>query len=338
MSGGEDELVAWLRRRLPGRDLLGDDTARFVARGALAATVDQQIEGVHFPSGLDPGVVARRLLAVNLSDLAAAGARPRWALCAIAAPPAFAHRRFFTALLAACAEQGVTLAGGDLARSPTLALSLTLLGEHRAGARPLTRRRARPGQRIRLGGPVGESALGRELLVRGARLLRGRVHLPRSLDLPRRLRAAARRAVARHLAPDPQLALGAALARAGGAGAVIDLSDGLARDLGRVCEASGVGARLDLPSLRRALAPDFEALCAALELSPLGLALGGGEDYVLLFTLPRRAPARLRALGMEIGGIEPGGKLEMRDAEGRLHPLPELGWDHLRPSAGQAFD
>jgi len=319
VSGGEDELVAWLRRRLPGRDLLGDDTARLAARGALAATVDQQIEGVHFPPGLEAGVVARRLLAVNLSDLAAAGARPRWALCAIAAPPGFAHRRFFEALLAACAEQGVTLAGGDLARSPTLALSLTLLGEHRAGARPLSRRRARPGQ-----------------LVRGARLVGGRVRLPRSLGLPPQLRAAARRAVARHLAPAPQLALGAALARAGGAGAAIDVSDGLARDLGRVCEASGVGARLDLPSLRRALAPDFEALCAALELSPLGLALGGGEDYVLLFTLPRRAPSRLRALGQEIGSIERSRKLEMRDADGRLHPLPELGWDHLRPGAGSA--
>ncbi|MCB9377244.1 MAG: thiamine-phosphate kinase [Holophagales bacterium] len=329
MTGGEDRLVAWLRARLGGDDLLGDDTARLRVDGELAVTVDQQIEGVHFPPGLDAATVARRLLAVNLSDLAAAGATPRWALSTVAAPASFDHKAFFRALVTACRGHGVVLAGGDLAASATLGLSLTLLGGRARGAAPLGRDRASAGHDLWLGGTVGESALGGELLVRGARWRRGRADLPEALGLPAALLPAARRAVARHLLPRPQLELGGRLARLRAAGATIDLSDGLAKDLRRLCAASGVGATLDLPSLRRALSPRFERLCDALDLSPLGLALGGGEDYVLLFTLPagRTPPGADRCV--RIGAIERSRRIWMRDAEGRRSPLPELGWDHL---------
>ena len=329
MSGGEDRLVDWLRRRLGGADLLGDDTARLRIAGELAITADQQIEGVHFPSGLDVAAVARRLLAINLSDLAAAGATPRWALSTIAAPAGFDHRRFFDGLLAACRRYGVTLAGGDLATAPTLTLTMTLIGSRPPRAAPLTRDRARPGHALFLGGTVGESALGRELLIRGAGWRRGAVTLPRALDLPRSLAATARRAVRRHLEPVPQLELGQRLARQRRAGAAIDLSDGLAKDLRRLCAASGVGATVDLPSLRHALAPRFEALCEALELSALGLALGGGEDYVLLFTAPDATGARLGASVRRVGTIERSRHLRMREAAGALAELPDLGWDHI---------
>jgi len=329
VSGGEDRLVAWLRARLDGDDLLGDDTARLRVDGEIAVTVDQQIERIHFPEGLDAGTIARRLLAVNLSDLAAAGATPRWAFSTVAAPASFDHRAFFRALVAACRGHGVTLAGGDLAASSTLALSMTLIGRRARGAAPLGRDRARAGHDLWLGGTVGESALGGELLLRGARWRRGRADLPEALGLPAELLPAARRAVARHLLPRPQLELGARLSRLRDAGATIDLSDGLAKDLRRLCAESGVGATLDLPSLRRALAPRFERLCDTLELSPVGLALGGGEDYVLLFTLPsgRELPDADRCV--RIGSIERSKKLWMRDGGGKRTPLPDLGWDHL---------
>ncbi len=336
MSGGEEQLVAWLRRRLGGADLLGDDTARLRVAGELAITADQQIEGVHFPADLDPATVAQRLLAVNLSDLAAAGAVPRWALSTIAAPAGFDHRRFFVGLLAACRRHGVTLAGGDLARAPALTLSMTLIGVRSPRAAHLTRDRAQPGHALFLGGTVGESALGRELLIRGAGWRRNSVTLPRSLELPRTLAAAARRAVRRHLLPEPQLELGQRLARHRRVGAAIDLSDGLAKDLRRLCAASGVGATVDLPSLRRALAPRFEELCETLDLSAPGLALGGGEDYVLLFTAPEATGARLGASVHRIGTIEARRELRMRDAAGARSKLPELGWDHIEhPTLGR---
>lgn len=330
MSPGEDALLAWLRRRLPRGGRLGDDSARLAAQGPLAVTVDQQIEGVHFPAGLDGARVGRRLLAVNLSDLAASGAAPRWALLALTLPAGYDPRPLFLGLLDACRRAGVELVGGDLARGPRLAAALTLAGALAPGGSPLGRDRARPGDSLWLGGDVGESGLGRELLVRGARIAGRRIELPAGL-VPERLAAAARHAVARHLAPAPQLALGRALAATRGAGAVIDLSDGLALDLRRLAGASGVGAEIDLVALRRALAPRLEALAAALDLSPVGLALGGGEDYVLLFTLrPGVAPPPGHA-AQRIGSIVRGDALRLRDGAGRGHPLPELGWDHLRP-------
>ncbi|MDP9121108.1 MAG: AIR synthase related protein, partial [Acidobacteriota bacterium] len=98
---GEDRLLAWLRSRLDG-SLLGDDAAILPAGGPFAVTVDSQIEGVHFVPDIRPEVLARRLLAVNLSDLAAMGARPAYAFLALSTSPGFAHRPFFRALLAAC--------------------------------------------------------------------------------------------------------------------------------------------------------------------------------------------------------------------------------------------
>lgn len=328
MSAGEDALVAWLRRRLPRGGGLGDDTARLPAAGPVAVTVDQQIEGVHFPAGLDGATVGRRLLAVNLSDLAASGARPLWALAALTLPAGYDPKPLLRGLLAACREHGVALVGGDLARGPRLAAALTLAGALGDGAAPLGRDRARPGDSLWLGGTVGESGLGRELLLRGARADGRRVEIPSGL-VPAPLAAAARRAVRRHLRPEPQLALGRALAAARGAGAAIDLSDGLALDLRRLCAASGVGAEVELPRLHEAVAPRFEALAAALDLAPVGLALGGGEDYVLLFTLRAgaRPPRGYRAV--RIGTILAGRALSLSDAAGRRHPLPRLGWDHL---------
>jgi thiamine-monophosphate kinase len=336
---GEDRLLRWLRRRLD-RPLIGDDAAVLPASGPFAVTVDSQVAGVHFLPGLDAGVLAARLLAVNLSDLAAMGAVPSYAFLALTAAPDFDHRRFFRALLAACARYRLRLAGGDLSRSPAddspgapvaasaLVATLTVLGGQRPGARWLRRDGAVPGHRLWLGGTAGESAAGRLLLGAGAHLAAGRVVLPAGWarrENRRQLAGAARRAVRRHLLPRPQLALGQWLARQP-AGAAIDVSDGVGRDLHRLCGESGVGARVAADQLP--LAAGFPALCAALGAAPEQLALGGGEDYVLLFTLPEGLAPPARFGCRSIGTITSGRRLSLI-AHGAARELPAAGWDHL---------
>jgi thiamine-monophosphate kinase len=348
---GEDRLLRWLRLQLDRRrtggaaPLIGDDAAILPGGGPFAVTVDSQIAGVHFVPGLDAAVIARRLLAVNLSDLAAMGAAPAYAFLALTAAPSFDHRRFFRALLAACAHYQLRLAGGDLSRTPenaggvrasdhspgpdqALIATLTLLGRHRRGARWLRRAGAAPGHQLWLGGTAGESAAGRLLIGAGARFAAGRVILPAGWagwEERRALAGAARRAVRRHLLPEPQLALGQWLARQK-AGAAIDVSDGVARDLYRLCGASGVGARIE--AARLPLAPDFTALCAALAADPAQLALGGGEDYVLLFTLPAGIEPPARFGCRRIGMITSRRRLSLI-AHGAATELPAAGWDHL---------
>jgi thiamine-monophosphate kinase len=339
MGGGEDRLLAWLRRRLD-QPLIGDDAAVLPAGGPFAVTVDSQVAGVHFVPDLPPAQIAARLLAVNLSDLAAMGALPAYAFLALTAARNFDHRLFFRGLLAACERHRVRLAGGDLSLGAdgTLVATLTLLGRKRRGARWLRRAGAAPGHVLWLGGTVGESAAGRLLVGDGARVIAGRVRLPASWDDEereenrrperRQLAAAARRAVRRHLLPRPQLALGQWLGRQA-AGAAMDVSDGLGRDLHRLCRESGVGARIEAGQLP--LAARFTELCAALGAGAEELALGGGEDYVLLFTLPAGLAPPDRSGCSRIGTITAGGaggRLTIRD-RGKTRRLPPDGWDHL---------
>lgn len=323
---GEDLLIDWLRRQ-PGAALIGDDAAVLPPGGPFAVTTDHQIAGVHFPPDLDPAVLARRLLAVNLSDLAATGAAPAWAFLALAAPPGFDHRRFFRSLLAACRRHGLQLAGGDLARHPhATTAALMLLGTKEKGSRWLRRSGAAPGHDLWLGGAAGESAAGRMLIERGARLDGSRIDLPTVVSASPALRDAARRAVRRHLQPAPQLALGRWLG-AQREGAAIDVSDGVARDLRRLCRASGAGAAIEAEALPYSFR--FRELCAALGADPLTLALGGGEDYVLLFTLPggHAPPAEFRC--RRIGTITRHRAVSLLQNE-TSRDLPDLGWDHLQ--------
>jgi thiamine-monophosphate kinase len=327
----EDRLLRWLRRQ-PGTRLIGDDAAVLPGDGPFAVTVDSQIAGTHFVPGLDPALIARRLLAVNLSDLAAMGAAPVFAFLALSAPPGFDHRRFLRALLAACVPLGLALAGGDLSRSADggPSATLTLLGAKRRGSRWLHRAGGAPGQRLWLGGTVGESAAGRLLIAAGARIRGDRVTLPASWQARagrRPLAAAARRAVYRHLLPQPQLALGQWLGRQP-AGAAMDVSDGIARDLPRLCSESGVGARIE--AARLPVAPGFAALCAALGADPGELALAGGEDYVLLFTLPAGAEPPRRFGCRAIGSITAQRRLLIAPADGgKPCRWVKRGWDHL---------
>lgn len=334
MAENEDSLLRWLRRRLaeelpdgelpdgklPDGELLGDDAAKIAVREDLAITMDSQIEGVHFFPGLAPEIHAQRSLAVNLSDLAAMGARPKYAFLSLTAPPGYDRRAFFRAFLRGCRRDGLRLAGGDLSRAGHVQVVLTLLGERQG--RFLERSGASPGELIYLGGEIGLSALGLRLLEAGARAAGRRIFLPDTLE--KRFHPAARRAVSRHLLPTPQLELGSFLAREKTSGGALDVSDGLAKDLHRLCRESGIGARIAAEALPFSAAA--RRLAARLDENWLELALGGGEDYVLLFTLPEgeKPPPEAIAIGRTLEG-----RRILLAENGRTRPLPPLGFDHL---------
>jgi thiamine-monophosphate kinase len=326
--GPEDRLHRWLRQRLrrAGKDRLGDDGAILSRGGPWTITQDQQIESVHFPTGLDPALIARRLLAVNLSDLAAMGAEPKFAFLALSCPPDFPTRRFLAALIAACERQGLELAGGDLARNDKVTCAMTLIGQLPPGGRWVNRGNARAGDVLWLGGPTGLSALGRHLLERGGRADLRRVDPPNLPALTRTEARLARAAIRRHLSPLPQLELGRWLGRRARA-AAIDISDGLAIDLHRLCRESGAGALVRAGALTGPR--EFESLCRKIGVSSLELVLTGGEDYVLLFALAHgeRPPAELGAV--PIGRIEPEPELYL-ELDGTRHRLERSGWDHFR--------
>lgn len=321
----ELDLLRWLRERVPG---LEDDVAvlpELIGDGAWIVTTDHQVPGVHLPEDAAPEIVGERLLRVNLSDLAAGGAVPRFAFADVAAPADYPLRDFFRGLLRGCEEFGVELKGGDTSGAPAPVFSLTLLGELPEGGRTPARGNARPGDRLWLSGTVGESRLGRRLLELGAS-----VEDLGPAGLGPDLHTAATAAIHRHLRPNPHLDLGQWLATQPRT-AAIDISDGLALDLHRLCEASGAGAALDADHLP--LATDHAALAETLDFDPLEAALGGGEDYVLLFSLPSDVgpPARFEAV--EVGEVVAESGMRLR-RNGCVEKLPALGWDHLQPRLG----
>jgi thiamine-monophosphate kinase len=318
MPAGEFELI---ERHFRGRgarrdDVLagvGDDGALLAAPPdrTLVVALDTLVDGVHFPAGFDARFIGHRALAVNLSDLAAMGAEPAWALLGITLPAADEHwLAGFTAGFDALARRyGVALVGGDTTRGP-LTVTVTLAGTVPVG-RALLREGARPGDDLWVSGTPGDAAA-------GLAILQGR--------LPAQGRA--REALlARFQLPQARVALGVALR--GIASACIDISDGLLGDLGKLCAASGVGAELE----GRAL-PLSAGLCSvATPEGRLGYALHGGDDYELLFSANPAHRARLDALDAgvvlrRIGSIsaEPGqridGALPGRDAG--------HGFDHFR--------
>lgn len=325
----EFDLIAAVRtryaRRGPGDRLgIGDDAAAYrpAARGRLELlTCDALIEGVHWDfAWCTPREVGRKAAAVNCSDLAAMGGSPQRACVTLALPERTAPRAaldLMAGLSGELARHGARLVGGDTVASPgPWAVSVTLQGVVRE-RELLTRSGARPGDALLVTGHLGAAAAG--------------------LALARRplLRTPARPAVLRRLlAPEPRLAEGRALARSRRVHALLDLSDGLAGDLRRLCEAGGVGARVH--ATRVPLAATTRLAARALGVDPLVWALSGGEDYELLFALPlvdaaRAAAEVTRATGTpctvigEITALRRG--LRLVRADGREAAWPE-GWAH----------
>lgn len=263
---------------------LKDDAAVFAppAGKSLVLTLDTMVAGVHFLADDPPALAARKLMRVNLSDLAAMGAEPLGYLLSCALPQGQAEHWMAALAEGLAADQeifGWRLWGGDTVTTPGPAtLSLTAVGAADEG-RALTRSGAAGGDLIFVSGAVGGAALGLELRRSGLAGLtdEDRAYLER-----------------RFLLPEPRLALGRRLI--GVASAAIDVSDGLAADLGHICRASGVAARLDLDAV-----PQSPAARAALELSPQWRdRLYHGDDYELLFTAPPDREQQIAALSTSL--------------------------------------
>lgn len=298
---------------------IGDDAAAAEPTPGrwLLVTSDMLLEGIHFDLAYtDPYRLGRKSLAVNLSDVAAMGGEPRHFLLSLAIPPGVTVEfldRFTEGMLDLAREHGITLMGGDTCRSSSgLVISVTLHGEQVPDL-VVRRSGARAGDLVFVTGTVGDSALGLELLRRGER--QGW-------------------AVDRHLDPTPRVRAGLALAQARLCSAMIDVSDGLAADLGHILDLSGVGARLEIGRLP--LSPSFRELAPGVAPDPSLLALTGGEDYELLFTVPVGRSGEVVPLLAEIGlaatpigEITAGGGLSVVGPDGREAPVAQGGYNHF---------
>ena len=320
MPIGEFELIERYFTRPVRRAALGigDDCALLVpAPGMqLAVSSDMLLEGRHFLSTVEPERLGHKALAVNLSDLAACGARPLAFSLALALPQAEAGflEGFAAGLFALADRHGCELVGGDTTRGP-LAVCISVFGEVPAGA-ALLRSGARAGDDLYVSGTLGDARLALEVF-------RGRVALEGTAF--ERVRRAMEQ-------PEPRLALGLALR--GVASSAIDVSDGLLGDLRHILQRSGVGATVEVDAVPRsavlaAQAPGLQRLCT----------LAGGDDYELLFSAPGSAAAAVAAAAAaagvavtRIGRIEQAAGLRLVDADGRAVADGFGSFDHFRAS------
>ena len=310
-----------LSRAAPGAFALRNDGALLTppAGASLVVTKDLMVAGVHYPEGEEPSTVARRLLRVNLSDLAAMGASATAYALGLALPEDIADDwvEAFAAGLARDQEAfGVALIGGDtVATKGPAVLSLTAFGTV-AGDACLTRAGAGEGDDIYVSGTVGDATL-------GLRAVRGGL-----ADLTPEDHAAL---AERFRLPEPRLALGAALV--GLATCAIDVSDGLVADLGHLCEESGVAARINADAV-----PLSAAARRAIDGGEAAIAdlVTGGDDYELLFCAPPAERGAIEALGhrlelavSRIGTIEHGQGVTVVDADGQPLALGRTGYQHF---------
>jgi len=293
---------------------IGDDCAvlRCVPGFDFLVTTDFTLEGTHFRRDWhSPESVGHRCLARGLSDIAAMGGDPVAVFLSLALPrtlPQSWVRRFARSLIGLAEKHGTTLAGGDTAESPNGVLAdIVVIGAVPKG-KAILRSGARPGDRIFVSGELGGSA---EAFVQMSAQPKTKLN-PRSFP--------------RHFYPEPRIELGRILREKGLATATIDTSDGLSTDLGHLCEESGVGAELDSSAIPRAYVgkPPREV--------DLELALHGGEDYELLFTVPpgKPVPKRIGGVAMtQIGRITRGRRILITNPKRVAYELHPRGWEHF---------
>jgi thiamine-monophosphate kinase len=293
---------------------IGDDAAVIDVHGPTAITVDTLVTGVHFPDGIAPALLGYRLMAVNLSDLAAMGAEPRWCTLALTMPKRDEHwlEGFSRGLFELADRYGVTLVGGDLTRGP-LTLTLQLMGRVDR-SRMLTRSGGNVGDDVYVTGTLGDSAAGIALITERVEASRG---------------SAAAALKERFFRPVPRVEAGLALRSL--ASSAIDVSDGLLADLGHICERSGCGAQIDVE--RVPLSAELLSMFPPQE--ALALALGGGDDYELCFTAPpsraQQIDAALEAAGTpakRIGQLVTGQEVVCR-RDGAPYTPPSRGFSHF---------
>jgi thiamine-monophosphate kinase len=343
---------------------IGDDASVIaqLAGRALVVTTDLLAEGVDFYRAATPArLLGHKALAVSLSDLAAIGARPLWSLVSIGLPSEIWDQdfkdEFFEGYLTLADEYGVALAGGDVSRTvEQIAIDSILLGEVRSGAAVL-RSMAQPGDQIYVTGALGGSAAGLKLIEMGARIRRQEADGRKREDAEARGTSPTVRegseseppAVAggpgknsdedaiqtlllRHLRPHPRVGWGIVLGEERLAGAMIDISDGLSSDLAHLCGESNVGALIQ--SAQLPIDRDVIKLCGRRALDPLALALHGGEDFELLFTVhpenASRLPKRVDGVPISCIGEITNEPARIRIAEkNRVWDLEPQGFEHF---------
>lgn len=311
----------------PGAFGLIDDCAAVrVPEGQdLVVSMDAVAAGVHFFADDAPADIAWKALAVNVSDLAAKGARPVAYLMSLAfpEPPLRSWLEGFAKGLAeAQAHFGIALAGGDTDRRPgPLSITITVMGTTDAG-RNLLRSEAHAGDLLFVSGTLGEAALGLRLRQTPALAKTWGLSAERAASL-----------TAAYLRPQPRLGLGPALRRY--AAATTDISDGLAKDLGRLCRASSVGTAIALGAL-----PLSPAAAAVVRADPdcWKIIVGGGDDYEILAAVPSTLAADFRSMAAqggvkvtEIGMLDGGSSVLIAGADGSPLDLKNPGWDHFAP-------
>ncbi len=302
----------------------GDDTAAWqTGKATELFTTDTVVEGVHFTRETTPWRdLGWKCIASNVSDIAAMGGLPMYALVTLGLPPETEVtdlEQLYQGMLEISNEHGVAIVGGDMVRSPVVFITIGLTGIH--AGQPMLRSTARPGDQVAVTGYLGGSG-------GGLRLMLGAGHDSHLSDQVSDEAAEYLRVC--HRRPQPAVAEGRILS-ASGVVTAMDVSDGLADDLCKLCRSSGLSARIHAgqvpvhPLLKQAYPDDY-----------LDLALGGGEDYLLLFT----APAQVMGLVMPqlsqgaavVGELMTGepGRVSVLDVDGSERPASAAGWDHLR--------
>lgn len=336
---GEFGLISRIQSLLPptkSPDLvlgIGDDVAVFEAGNGRVwlATCDVQVEGSHFlRQAISPRDLGHKALAINLSDIASAGGKPRYALVSLGLPKGL-DTDFVDELYKGFREEGescgLEIIGGNLSSVPHgIFIDIFLLGEARK-EEVLTRSGARPGDRILVTGRLGDAAAGVALL------------LNPSLDCEENYRGVVTR---RRDRPEARVREGLVIAASNLAHAMIDISDGLAGDLGHICERSRVGARIDAEALP--VSPENRRLSAKAKGDEWHFALHGGEDYELLFTAAPEAAEKLQKSLEEATGTKVSIIGEVLDRKAGLRlavpgreslPILAKGWDHFGAGGGK---
>ncbi len=310
-----DLIQRYFTRPTPGATLgVGDDAALLrVAEGMeLAVSTDMLVSGTHFLADADPYLLGHKTLAVNLSDLAAMGATPRWATLSLSLPNADANwlQQFSAGFFALADRHGVELVGGDTTRGP-LNLCVTIMGEVPRG-QALRRDGARAGDDIWVSGVLGSAAL-------GLAYLQGKIELPEDARVS---------CLAALQQPQPRVLLGLALR--GIAHSAIDISDGLLADLGHILECSQLGADIAFGTVPSNAPRNIDAALFN------HCVLSGGDDYELCFTAAPARRSEIEAIAVRlqlplarIGSLRTQPGCTVRDADGSVMDIKESGYDHF---------
>ncbi len=329
MNRSEFEFINSLRQRFGS--VIGDDaaTVRTTPGTETVITADLLVEEIDFRRSTAPALLlGHKALAVSLSDIAAMGARPRWSLISIGVPEDVWQTEFvehlYDGLTGLARQYDVQLIGGDTSRTPEkIVIDSIVLGECSAGT-AVKRTGAKPGDQIFVTGSLGGAAAGLRLIERGAHLAEQNLGDDDSQKIDHVL--------LRQLRPEPRVGWGIVLGEERLATSMIDISDGLSSDLNHLCEASGAGALIESSLLP--IDHQVVELCGRRALDPLQLALHGGEDFELLFTVKPEIAAKLprRVDGVEITRIgevrnrADGVKISEGSRVWELHPG---GWKHF---------